>query len=267
MKNLNTFNEFINEGVNDPGILKVFFMAGGPGSGKSYVASEIFGFPKKAVASVSYSTGLKLVNNDNAFETALKKAGLSAGELAKYAEDPDKWSEVMRIRDKAKGLTKRMQDAYIFGRLGQVIDGTGKNYDKLQGMRKLYQDLGYDTYMVFVNTSLEVALERNRNRERKLPDTIVEKMWKEVQANLGKFSRLFGKQNMIIIDNSSYEDSAKILSQIEKEIKRRVNRPVKNYLGKRWIQDQMNKDKNQPSGVSRKGRIKDTVFNESNKER
>ena len=252
MKNLDTFNDFINEGVNDPGILKAFFMAGGPGSGKSFVAAEIFGFPKEAVSSVSYRTGLKLVNNDNAFEAGLKKYGLSAGELANYAKDEEKWAEVMKIRDKSKGLTKRMQDNYISGRLGQVIDGTGKNFNKIRGHREMYQDFGYDTYMVFVNTSLEIALERNRTRERRLPDTIVEKMWKEVKDNLGKFSRLFGKQNMIIVDNSSYEDSAKILAHIEKEISRRVKLPVKNYLGLRWIEDQRNPDKNQPMGYKKK---------------
>ena len=252
MKNLTTYESFLEEGVNDPGILKAFFMAGGPGSGKSFVASEIFGFPKEAVGSVSYRTGLKLVNNDNAFEAGLKKYGLSAGELANYAKDEEKWAEVMKIRDNAKGLTKRLQDNYIAGRLGQVIDGTGKNFNKIRGHREMYQDFGYDTYMVFVNTSLEIALERNRARERRLPDGIVEKMWKEVQDNLGKFSRLFGKQNMIIVDNSSYEDSEKILSHIEKEITRRVNTPIKNYLGLRWIEDQRNPDKNQPTGYKKK---------------
>lgn len=252
MKNLTTYESFLEEGVNDPGILKAFFMAGGPGSGKSFVASEIFGFPKEAVGSVSYRTGLKLVNNDNAFEAGLKKYGLSAGELANYAKDEEKWAEVMRIRDKSKGLTKKLQDNYIAGRLGQVIDGTGKNFNKIRGHREMYQDFGYDTYMVFVNTSLEIALERNRMRERRLPDEIVEKMWKEVQDNLGKFSRLFGKQNMIIVDNSSYEDSEKILAHIEKEITRRVDMPIKNYLGIRWIEDQRNPGKNQPAGVKKK---------------
>jgi len=257
VKNLKKIENFVNEGVNDPGILKAFFMAGGPGSGKSFVASELFGFPKEAMGSVSYRTGLKLVNNDNAFEAGLKKYGLSAGELANYAKDEEKWAEVMKIRDNAKGLTKRLQDNYISGRLGQVIDGTGKNFNKIRGHREMYQDFGYDTYMVFVNTSLEVALERNRNRERRLPDTIVEKMWKEVQDNLGKFSRLFGKLNMIIVDNSSYEDSEKILNHIEKEISRRVNSPIKNYLGLRWIEDQRNPDKNQPMGYKKKaGRLR-----------
>ena len=248
MKYIKLFENKIEEGVHDPGILKAFFMAGGPGSGKSFVASELFGFPKGVMGSVSYSTGLKLVNNDNAFENYLKKAGLSAGKLADYAKDEDKWAEVMVIRDKAKGITKRLQDNYINGRLGQVIDGTGKNFDKIKGHRSLYQDFGYDTYMVFVNTTLEIALERNQMRERVLPDKIVEKMWKEVQANLGKFSRLFGKQNMIIVDNSSYEDSEKILNHIEKEIMRRVNNPIKNYLGKRWIEEQTtSRDKNRPA--------------------
>jgi hypothetical protein len=154
----------VNEGVYDPGILKAFFMAGGPGSGKSYVATELFDFPKGAISSVSYATGLKLVNNDNAFEKALKDAGYSPSELAKYAKDPKVWAEVMVLRNKAKGLTKKMQQNYIEQRLGQVIDGTGKDYDKIARMRKTYLDLGYDTYMVFVNTSLEVALEINRNR-------------------------------------------------------------------------------------------------------
>ena len=34
--------QMIIEGVDDPGILKCVFMAGGPGSGKSFTAMEIF---------------------------------------------------------------------------------------------------------------------------------------------------------------------------------------------------------------------------------
>ena len=56
----------MTEGVDDPGILKCVFMAGGPGSGKSYTAMEIFGIGK-GLSSVS-ATGLKSVNSDSAFE-------------------------------------------------------------------------------------------------------------------------------------------------------------------------------------------------------
>ena len=39
--------QMIIEGVDDPGILKCVFMAGGPGSGKSFTAMEIFGIDKR----------------------------------------------------------------------------------------------------------------------------------------------------------------------------------------------------------------------------
>ena len=142
-----------------------------------------------------------------------------------------------------------MQDNYLTGRLGQVVDGTGKDYNKIRGHRQLYKDLGYDTYMVFVNTSLEVALERNKIRDRKLPDEMVEKMWQEVQNNLGKFQKLFGNGNMIIVDNSEYGNDD-LLDQIEKEINKQLKKPVKNPNGKKWMKEMSQpyaKDKNRPA--------------------
>lgn len=237
MKYIKLFEEFVGEGVYDPGILKAFFMAGGPGSGKSYVATEIFDFPKGAVSSVSYATGLKLVNNDNAFEKGLKDAGYSPADLAELAKDPEEWAKVMIIRDKAKGMTRKFQNNYLLGRLGQVIDGTGKDFDKIRGHRELYKDMGYDTYMVFVNTSLEIAQERNQMRERKLDNKMVEKMWKEVQNNLGHFQKLFGSDKMLIVDNSEF--GGDVLNQVEKQIAKHINTPIQNPLGKLWIQEQI----------------------------
>ena len=57
-------NQILREGVYDPGIFKAFFLAGGPGSGKTFVTRSAFG-----------GTGLKLVNSDASFERGLKKAG------------------------------------------------------------------------------------------------------------------------------------------------------------------------------------------------
>ena len=58
---MKTFYE-LQEGLYDPNIFKAFFLAGGPGSGKSYVAGRTTG-----------GTGLKSVNSDEAFEYLLKK--------------------------------------------------------------------------------------------------------------------------------------------------------------------------------------------------
>jgi len=234
-KYLQTFESFLNEGINDPGILKAFFMAGGPGSGKSYVATELFDFPRGGISSVSYATGLKLVNSDNAFEKMLKDAGYDISLLSQYEKNPEDWNKVMGIRARAKGLTKRMQDNYIYGRLGMVMDGTGKDYKKIEGYRRMLGDFGYDTYMIFVNTSLETALERNRKRKRRLSDELVTKMWQDVQQNIGKFQSLFGTDNIIIVDNNG--DDTQLIADVEKVVRRKLNEPIKNQIGKQWLKN------------------------------
>lgn len=249
MKHIKLFEDFVNEGFNDPGILKAFFMAGGPGSGKSYVASELFGFPKGTPSSVSYETGLKDVNSDTFFEKYAKEVGIDLGKIGDIEQGSKEWDALMGIRDKAKRVSRNVRDNYLKGRLGMVIDGTGKDFTKMQKQRALLSDaLGYDTYMIFVNTSLEVALERNRMRERKLPDNLVSKMWQSVQNNLGEMQKLFGSDRMFIIDNSSY-DNTDTLNVIEKLIRKELKKPVQNPTGKTWLRmnDPKLRSKNKPA--------------------
>ena len=108
--------QLLTEGVFDKGILKAVFMAGGPGSGKTYVASQIFGIPNKVI-NVSAS-GLKTVNSDTEFEFLLKKYGFATFGTGRL--DIDQWPEEvfdaiaggdenskdMTLRKKAKLMTK-----------------------------------------------------------------------------------------------------------------------------------------------------------------
>lgn len=228
--------QMIIEGVDDPGILKCVFMAGGPGSGKSFTAMEIFGIDKKLKSSFS-ATGLKSVNSDSAFEAGLKKNGIDPRDLARIErEEPELWDKITAtpggIRDKAKQLTAKQKKFYEAGRLGMIIDGTGHVYSKIAKNKKHAESLGYDTYMVFVNTSLEVAQERNLKRERILPDDLLEKSWKDVQNNLGKFQNLFGG-NFRIVDNTVYKP---ISGQVQKAVNSFIRKAVYNPIGKKWIQ-------------------------------
>tara|TARA_E500000331_G_C17219492_1_gene697395 strand:+ start:66 stop:887 length:822 start_codon:yes stop_codon:yes gene_type:complete len=228
--------QMIIEGVDDPGILKCVFMAGGPGSGKSFTAMEIFGINKKLQSSFS-SFGLKSVNSDSAFEAGLKKHGINPKDLAKIEkEDAELWDLITKtpggIRDKAKQLTQKQKAFYEAGRLGMIIDGTGHKYGKIHKLKKHAESLGYDCYMVFVNTSLEVAQERNKQRERILPDALLQKSWKDVQNNLGKFQNLFGG-NFRIVDNTVYKP---ITQQVQKAVNKFITKPVYNKIGVKWIQ-------------------------------
>ena len=251
------FVEMITEGVDDPGILKCVFLAGGPGSGKSYIAKEIFGVGKSAISSVS-AGGLKLVNSDTAFEKALKDNGINPKDLGKFEkEDPKMWDFIAgednpnSIRNQAKKITKQQQAFYEAGRLGMIIDGTGDEVTKIKEKKKHAESLGYDCYMVFVNTSLEVALERNATRDRTLSEKLVTEIWKACQNNLGAFQSLFSG-NFIIVDNTEYKKykskfrdrksgevkfvDTNIAQNIQKAIDSFLRKPLYNQIGKKWIE-------------------------------
>ena len=215
------FKEFLlQEGVYDPGIFKAFFMAGGPGSGKSFIASSAFS-----------GTGLKFVNSDTIFERALKQAGLSdkMPDQEKYFRD--------LIRNRAKGTMKKQLDQYVGGRLGLVIDATGRDYARISSEYTMLHALGYDCYMIFVNTTLPVALERNKIRSRQIPEYVVQTSWEKVQSNIGKFQRLFGQSNFIIVDNnrSDKELVSQTLVGCDRLVRRYMRAPVKSFIAKNWM--------------------------------
>jgi len=215
--------EQLTEGVYDPNIFKAFFLAGGPGSGKSYVVRRTTG-----------GLGLKIVNSDIAFEKLLKDADF---DLDFRTMSPEKSLERDKIRNRAKEITSKMQRNFVAGRLGLIVDGTGAEYIKIERQARRLKELGYETYMIFVNTSLDTAIERNNQRSRKLPLDIVKTYWNNVQSNIGKFQRLFGMGNMIIVDNNSAGEN--VFNTVFKQIVKLTKRKVTNYIAKQWIDNQL----------------------------
>jgi predicted kinase len=230
------FVDLITEGVDDPGILKCIFLAGGPGSGKSFTAKEIFGVGKSDIASVS-AGGLKVLSSDVAFEQALKKNGINPKDLADIEKnDPNFWAYIAgdagdSIRNRSKQITQKQQAFYEAGRLGMIIDGTGDEVLKIRNKMDKAEKLGYDCYMVFVNTSLEVAIKRNAERSRSLPESLVREIWSKCQENMGKFQGMFGN-NFIIVDNTEYQP---INQSVQKQVDAFLRKPIQNPIGKKWI--------------------------------
>ena len=215
---MKTYQE-LQEGLQDPNIFKAFFLAGGPGSGKSYVVRYSTG-----------GTGLRVVNSDDVFEKYLKDAGLS------LKMPPEEWEANQKERGRAKKVTDSRQKNYVEGRIGMVIDGTGKEYDKIRSQKADLEALGYDCHMIFVNTSIEVALERNEKRERTVPEDVAILSWKAVQGNIGKFSQLF-KGTFVIVDNNKKDQDIEKITF--KEVRRLLGKKVRNTRAKQWVELEM----------------------------
>ena len=221
---MKTFRE-LQEGLYDPNIFKAIFLAGGPGSGKSLVAGKSTG-----------GTGLKMVNSDPVFERLLVKAGLSK------KMPPEEFERKEVVRGKAKAITARQKEGFVEGRLGLLIDGTGKDANKILYQKNMLEELGYDTYMIYVNTSVDVALQRNAERSRSLPNDDVVKFWKAVQNNIGQFSNMF-RGNLIIVDNNDPVDpnDLELFKEIWKRVKAALRKKVTNTRAKSWMASELAK--------------------------
>mgnify|MGYP003970420253 FL=1 len=217
-------NQILREGVYDPGIFKAFFLAGGPGSGKSFVTAGAFG-----------GTGLKTVNSDAAFERAMKKGNLSL----KMPDEEEYFRNI--VRAKAKMTTATQLDTYIQGRLGLVIDATGRDLNTINSQKRQLDLIGYDSYMIFVNTSLEVALERNKNRPRTIPEYVVTNSWNQVQRNIGTFQRIFSPNRMLIVDNNKSEKElvTLTLNTASRYIRSQLRASPQNLTAKQWIANEL----------------------------
>ena len=231
------FKQNLLEGVYDPGIFKAFFLAGGAGSGKSYSAEKATGSAAgkfewgegKSRPGKTGPYGLKVVNSDEQLEFGLMKAKMHS-DMTKYSDAETMEKE--RIREKGKKITKKKEQMWINGRLGLIIDGTAKNPNKLSIQIKSLQDVGYDTYMIFVNTTLDIALQQNAGRKRRLTDETVRTTWEEVQQVKNQLSNLFPGGFVEIVNNRAGED---VFRKAFVEVGKLMKRPPSSPIAKAWI--------------------------------
>jgi cytidylate kinase len=209
------------EGVYDPAIFKAVFIVGGPGSGKSFAVKKL----------ALQSLGLVPLNSDVAFEYLMKKGGLS------FKMPDEEQTERDIVRSRAKLVAKEKTDNVLDGRLGVIVEGTGYEYDKVIKIKDKLELLGYECFMVVINTRLDVAKIRNAKRERSIPEKLLIQKWTAVQDNLGKFANAF--ENFIVLDNNEYSEEQ--VNSIYKKISSFVKEAPKKPQAKKWIEDEKRK--------------------------
>jgi predicted ABC-type ATPase len=226
------FEQILTEGVNDKGIFKAIFLAGGPGSGKDYVLSNTLD-----------GLGLTEINSDKAFEYLLDKNNISKI-MSDKVTDKEKRDVV---RSKAKSITEIKQRLALMGRNGLIVNGTGEDVEKITRIKDALENLGYTSAMVMVNTedtiSAERNIERGQNGGRTVPEDVRKAKWEHVQRSRPKFAEMFG-QNYVEFDNSldlrkSSPDDVKRkkdeMTQIFKFASNFIEQKPDNEIAQSWI--------------------------------
>lgn len=199
------------EGPNDPHIFKAVFLAGAAGSGKSTIARKLFG-----------GTGLRFVDMDN-FSRMYRKTG-----------------KTDVSRKEIRYHTRKHREGLMDGRIGMVIDGTGRDPYDISRVKEQLESLGYDTIMLFVNVDLDTSLSRTATRAvtpgpdfgRTIPPEHVEKMWYEVKYGARELKSVFGS-DFIKVDNNN--DGLPDLSAVQKQFNRWLAAPPASPEAQDWL--------------------------------
>lgn len=235
------FEQLLNEGVHDAGIFKVVFLSGGSGSGKDFVMRQTLD-----------GHGLTEINADKAFEYMLDKHKLDKRMPA------DEEAQRNAIRGRAKSITELKQRLAIQGRNGLIINGTGAEFEKTKRLKEMLEEMGYESKMLFVNTSNEISRKRNKLRGerggREVPEKVRQTKWEEAQMTKAKYEQLFGKEHYHEFDNSEdltgdqpgrgtprdimtrHVEKYNELMKIFKQVRAFTQAPPKHEVAQAWIQ-------------------------------
>jgi len=234
------FVDDLLEGVDDPGAYKAVVLIGGPGSGKSYAASQLFGIPSKMTFTAG---GLKTVNSDIPFEFLLKKNNIDMDLSKLQGDDIERviGPQPSSLRSKAGRIRDFQYEQYSEAGTGIMIDTTGENFPWVQARMSNLQAKGYDITVIFVDTPLEVAQKRNQSRDRKLPPALVEKIHGAVRKNVETLQDQLKVSNIdfVMVENGDGADMQQVLqTRIGRVVRQAVNSPIKNPEGRRRIVQQ-----------------------------
>ena len=206
-------DELISESINDKGIMKAVFLAGMPGSGKSYTISKI----------TDGAIEPRIVNTDKMLEF-LK------------AFKAEEWFDV---EDTVKRTTKNQLSFHLNSMLPLIIDGTSSKPSSLIRRNGILKSIGYDTSLVSIDVSLETSIERTKKRHeqggREVPDKVVRKIYKELTGLKKYYSTEFSNFTEILNDDGELID--KVVVQAYKKMSSFFNSPLKNPIGKHLIKD------------------------------
>ena len=225
----------IHESFNH-GLFKALFVCGGPGSGKDIIIRE----------AVAESSAVEINSN-----------------LA---------INILNDKHKLYEHTKDFRREAIRNRLPLIINGTTNEQFNMVEIKNELEELGYETMMIFVNTTNEASKKRNDGHERVLSESIRQERWDKTQLVAEKFNQLFLKY--LEFDNSLDLNEASDFELAEKEEDISIiyemsnwffDATVENEIAKSWLEKNKRNDINKVFESFIKNPLKERKYATENK--
>ncbi len=167
---VNFRRRFRAEGIRRGRASRAVFLMGGPGSGKSYVRKR-----------------------DIQIETVL-----DCDRIKKTLPGYDPKNPMAVHEESRQRLQKQFFEA-IAGTRSFVYDGTGSNAAKYERLMTQARQAGFKVEIVMVRCSLATALQRNKDRARTVPESIVRSKHATIAAS---FEAIRGQADLVrVVDN------------------------------------------------------------------
>jgi predicted kinase len=195
----------LHENVNH-GMFKAIFISGGPGSGKDIIIREAIA--EQNAVEITSTTAISILNDKH--------------KLYEFSRDSRR--EAIRQRQPL------------------IITGTTNEQYNIIAIREELEELGYETMMIFVNTTNESSRKRNEGHERMMAESVRQERWEVTQLVAEKFNQEFKKY--LEFDNSIDLNEANEIETSEKEedisiIYEMTNwffdTPVENEIAESWM--------------------------------
>ena len=120
-----------------------------------------------------------------------------------------------------------------------IINGPADDIEKINYIKEELEELGYETMMIFVNTTNEVSKERNSLLSRMMVESVRYDKWTKAQENTKYFTKAFN--SFITFDNTDRIDNKEQdIHEIYQKTKSFLDLKVINETVEDWIERNKN---------------------------
>ena len=182
------------------GMFKAVFVTGGPGSGKDVILRE-------AIA------------ENRAVE-------INSSQMVDYLGDKQKLAE----------KTADYRREAIRARKPLIINGPADKQNEMTWIKEELEELGYETLMVFVETTNETSKSRNQKLAKMIAESTRQVKWKQAQESKQTYQKLF--KDFISLNNSgSLEEIEEDITDIYQKINNFIDVKILNEEAYIWLEN------------------------------